>query len=710
AVVHEISRQLGNWNVETGQNGIVTTSQGGYNFSVSGQKKIRAPHIAFIPENIYSSLNKTQLLTFLGQPFTPIFVAEVVNVSKEAIFNEVDIRFKNDYFATGTSVKLGWLIDPRNHIIWTYEKDDDDENVTCQKRKWEDLDGGNILLDFTLDIKFVEKIISHKRNHNLLYTPRQRGIGGTMFLTTEGDGANSYEGIDLSSPDICKREQTIHKLVKKIEKTRFLLIRSPPMFGKTSLAQLLDQHLVKDSSIRVIRISILWMGNPSGSWTFESGFQRLMGITWEKFQEECDYIKTIFIVDEVQMLYVPQGEPKTASRHNGNVFWETIKRCQQIGNLHIVAFAAYGYKGAWNLTSATHTMDVSPFAIPSENTWSIENVRFTKDEYEDYFLRFCRKYLKKIEDENDIRYLQEYVHNTTARHPGLVVFFMNHIKDHFSFQLKYDDKLTFGKIFLYLKSYRFMRTGFRGYLLMYNFTPEEIELCDRVFQGPIDIRPYTSQLYNTSSNTSEDKKRLVMTNILSEQDGKLDFASPYLRTLYLQRRWESTTRSTNPPKDFKSFLHGIFTNMNAEAIRNSYCISTDYQLLEHTWQMEFYRAATQVLPVDIFISPDVGTYWGSSGYVDFFVDDNRSWTIKLLWNSENTSNHKSCFNDIYKPIKDVSKEWAIINIQHPDLSNDNPEYSANSHWINIYCQKNWKSVIIEDEDGRVEVKLMGEYS
>lgn len=42
----------------------------------------------------------------------------------------------------------------------------------------------------------------------------------------------------------------------------------------------------------------------------------------------------------------------------------------------------------------------------------IEDVRFTKDEYEDYFLHFCRKYLRKIEDENDIRYLQEYVHNT----------------------------------------------------------------------------------------------------------------------------------------------------------------------------------------------------------------------------------------------------------------------------------------------------------
>jgi hypothetical protein len=155
------------------------------------------------------------------------------------------------------------------------------------------------------------------------------------------------------------------------------------------------------------------------------------------------------------MLYVPQG--KTVPHHNGNVFWETIKRCQQIGNLHIVAFAAYGYKGAWDYSSATSTIDVSPFAIPRENMWGIEDVRFTKVEYDDYFLRFCRTHLEKMKNENDIRYLQEYVHNTTARHPGLVAFFMNHIRDHFSPQLKYNNTLTFKRIFLYLKSHRFMR-------------------------------------------------------------------------------------------------------------------------------------------------------------------------------------------------------------------------------------------------------------
>ena len=39
AVVHEIARQLGNWNIDTCQNGVVTTSQGAFNFSTTAPKK-----------------------------------------------------------------------------------------------------------------------------------------------------------------------------------------------------------------------------------------------------------------------------------------------------------------------------------------------------------------------------------------------------------------------------------------------------------------------------------------------------------------------------------------------------------------------------------------------------------------------------------------------------------------------------------------------
>ena len=70
--------------------------------------------------------------------------------------------------------------------------------------------------------------------------------------------------------------------------------------------------------------------------------------------------------------------------------------------------------------------------------------------------------------------------------------------------------------------------GFRGYLHMQNLTLEEQQLCDRVFREPIDI--------SLLDNTSGKEIRLVNTSLLSEQDGKLDFVSPYLRALYLQRR------------------------------------------------------------------------------------------------------------------------------------------------------------------------------
>jgi hypothetical protein len=149
--------------------------------------------------------------------------------------------------------------------------------------------------------------------------------------------------------------------------------------------------------------------------------------------------------------------------------------------------------------------------------------------------------------------------------------------------------------------------------------------------------------------------------------------------------------------------------MSAEVIRNSYCVGTDGRFPERAWQMEFYRAATQVLPDDIFISPDVGTYWGSGGYLDFFVDNDRSWRIELLRDGQDTSSHKSRLESVYNSIKKICKEWAVIDIRHPGLRNKKSEYSGDRHWINVYCQKNWESVIIEDKDGKVGVQLMGDY-
>ncbi|CAJ0834163.1 10983_t:CDS:2 [Entrophospora sp. SA101] len=45
AVVCEISRQLSNWNVQTRENEIITTSQGGFDFNISGRAWLVNNHV-----------------------------------------------------------------------------------------------------------------------------------------------------------------------------------------------------------------------------------------------------------------------------------------------------------------------------------------------------------------------------------------------------------------------------------------------------------------------------------------------------------------------------------------------------------------------------------------------------------------------------------------------------------------------------------------
>ena len=151
------------------------------------------------------------------------------------------------------------------------------------------------------------------------------------------------------------------------------------------------------------------------------------------------------------------GQP---SHNGGDAFWNVFKDCQQYANLRIVAFAVYSYRGAWDGSASSGTMNVSPIIIHPQNTWSLEEVCFTNEEFNDYISRFCKKYLGNMNG-NDILCLQQYVYNMTERHPGLVAFFMGNIRNQFKPQVKYpreSEMLTWDKVFKYLKSHDFWTT------------------------------------------------------------------------------------------------------------------------------------------------------------------------------------------------------------------------------------------------------------
>ncbi|CAG8603621.1 13231_t:CDS:2 [Cetraspora pellucida] len=131
AVVCEISRQLCNWNVYTRQNGIITTSQGGFNFGNSDQRTICAPDVAFIPKNIYRSLDHQQQWTFKGQSFTPTFVVEVAVVQEGyQEYNDLDKKFREIYLRQARQLAL--------------------------------VDGGSILPGFILKVQTIDDTISQE--------------------------------------------------------------------------------------------------------------------------------------------------------------------------------------------------------------------------------------------------------------------------------------------------------------------------------------------------------------------------------------------------------------------------------------------------------------------------------------------------------------------------------------------------------------------
>ncbi|CAG8512712.1 12123_t:CDS:2 [Funneliformis caledonium] len=125
--------------IETHQNKDVTSSQGGFNFDVRRQRTIRVPDISFTPKQTDRSLNTLQNWTFQGQPFTPIFVIEVSFIESNSTLQVFDDRFRNELFALGTSVELGFLrkIDIR-------------------------INGREILLGFELNVRMIEKAISQQ--------------------------------------------------------------------------------------------------------------------------------------------------------------------------------------------------------------------------------------------------------------------------------------------------------------------------------------------------------------------------------------------------------------------------------------------------------------------------------------------------------------------------------------------------------------------
>lgn len=133
-------------------------------------------------------------------------------------------------------------------------------------------------------------------------------MGGSIIKESYFGEGNTvqFEGIKFKDTHFVysDRKETLEKILLQLDEVNAILVRSPPMAGKTSISQLLEKHLVETYDtrpFRVFRVSMLWMNAAGEGWDFEKEFKELFCTSWSDFIKECRVIETYLICDEIQV-------------------------------------------------------------------------------------------------------------------------------------------------------------------------------------------------------------------------------------------------------------------------------------------------------------------------------------------------------------------------------------------------------------------------
>nr|CAG8484993.1 8278_t:CDS:2 [Entrophospora candida] len=418
---------------------------------------------------------------------------------------------------------------------------------------------------------------------------------------------------------------------------KIILIRSPPYSGKTSLAQLLENYLVKSqeyAKYRVIRISMLWASavKMRCTWeTFGMVWEKIIGVSWIEWIGQCESTPSILIMDEASL--------------------------QESSNVYIIMIGAYRY-GANSAGLST------PVTIPSDNSKGLFDINFTNDELENYVKIFCNKHFKLLNNHdsltNIISEFSKYIQKAMAGHVGLVRHILHHTKNAMEWRIR-DNVLTWKDIFAYLNSNKFNLTidECRASPRVKNLSVEQLEICESVYlNGKILFRPSNMNI-----------QYLVKSGIPVVNDRDLYFSAPLIMRSFFQQCYGSHNSTEITPSSLYHFIVKIFTaicnGQSGKILRETLGFGIDGNLLGQTLQKEFYRVGTQVLGKNHFLSCDVGAVFGCDGYIDFYVDK-LEWAIELLRDGKDMTKHSRRFEPVgkYKEIVRYAKSIAIIDIRN----------------------------------------------
>ncbi|KAL7996678.1 putative P-loop containing nucleoside triphosphate hydrolase [Plasmopara halstedii] len=459
---------------------------------------------------------------------------------------------------------------------------------------------------------------------------------GTRGSIVEG------EGVDLKDPRTLSRAILTADILRRLEETHVLLVTSPPMTGKTSLAtlvsrSLVDRHIMDNKKMTLFNFSALAIPDDS---TFEQVFKKRCTIDWSEATLNLPTPDRMvyLVVDEVQVIYKEGTNPP---RRKSTVFWELVKYVLSNGNysIRILMFAAYG-------SGVEYTRLATPIQFDDRIVLGIDQLKFSHAEVSEY----VQKWFKGITcfEGSSSSAMKDFCANleeVTGRHVGLcatTIFELNRV--HASrnrsasrqpLPAEWIRMLQSGSLYEANDKALFKAlTSTRAVKVLNTLDKDELDRLERIAYGA------------NSDFDTDIVEQCLRKGILVQTERRFEFSSPVMWRFFVKMRVGHIVRALHVPKTLPEMVARVMRSIDYDSIRQTLgrSLSSDIPL-ERAWQMEFYKAAYRCTPSTFVTSADVGALFGSSGFVDFTIHGGDIfWGIELLREASNLAEHIKRFS------------------------------------------------------------------
>ncbi|CAG8774817.1 9208_t:CDS:2, partial [Cetraspora pellucida] len=455
----------------------------------------------------------------------------------------------------------------------------------------------------------------------------------------------SEEGRDSLMVISSKRLKWITKFV---ENNQISLLRSPPSSGTSTLGQVLRDYF-ESLDYDSIYISLAGISSTQAIYDeglFDNFWRNKVGFTWTEISK-CKKVIYVFI-DEIQIIY-GNGAP---------FFWGRVKDLlsseSNIQNIRIVLLGTY---------HPTLDPQMTPVDL---HTLGLNALLLTWEEVHQLIIIYIQRHATLGSPNFNIpEPVQKAIFNLTGGHPGLCRFILTALRNQFRENGKTVEMLR------YLAS-SYLRDGITAtarafhWIRGWNLTNDESEFIRKKL-----IFYQTSNPFPADCISYPVTKKFIKLGLFSTIDSneQIQFSAPIMRVILSQRLFTSPVNfGSLPAKTFDEFLMRTIERMNPSKLSESFGkgYAETYGNLGNnlSWQMEWYRTATTVVPEGTSISADVGAVFGSAGFLNFYVNGELCWGIELIREGDRLKKHAERFEQGGEYANIPLKDWAIIDFRH----------------------------------------------